>query len=183
MEVFRKAKNGLSLFIFISFLVCLFAMSAAQALASPDLRVAYVDVQKALSSSKAGADAQKRYEGELKRAQSQIDSKKSEYEKLQQSLEKQRASLNAKALSDKEEELISMEKDLKRSFQDKKEELRRENMRLVGELVNRIRKVVDDYGKEKGFTLILERGSQSVLYADSSIDITEEVVKRFDSAK
>jgi outer membrane protein len=168
MKVFSK-----SLFL-LAFLVVSVAPSFAE------IKVGVVDIQKALASSKVGQDAQKKYEIELKKSQVQIDQKKGEYEKLQSTIEKQKSSLNPKALAEKEEQLLTLEKDLKRSFQDKKEELRRENMRLVGELVGKIRKIVDAVAKENGLGLVLEKSGQGVLYADQKYDITDEVVSQFD---
>lgn len=155
---------------------------ATQVSAAPDMRVAYVDMQKAISASKAGQEAQKKYEVSLKKAQSGIDAKKVDFEKQRENFTKQKQSLNAKALSEKQEQLINLEKDLKRSFEDTQDELRRENARLVGDLVKRLRAVVDEVGRADGFTLILERSAQTVLYADSSIDITDKVVKKFDAS-
>lgn len=164
-----------------SALFAVFLITAQTTSAAADIKIAVVDIQKALASSKIGQDAQKKYEIELKKAQGQIDKKKGEYDQLQSSLEKQRGSLNSKALAEKEEQLVSMEKDLKRSFQDKREELRRENMRLVGELVGKIKKIVEVLAKDEGYTIVLEKNAQGALYADSKIDITDGVVKKFDA--
>lgn len=146
-----------------------------------DFKIGIVDMQKALAESQIGKQAQKRYAGEVERAQSKLNEKKDEYKKLQTSLEKQKDSLNDKAKAEKAEELMSIEKDLRRSYQDSQEQLRRKNDQIVGELVVKLRKIVDEYGRSEGYTFILERGAQSVLYADSSNDITDEVVKRFDA--
>lgn len=148
--------------------------------ASPDVKVGYVDVQKALSTSKLGTEAQKKYEEQVKKAQTKLDTKKEEFERAQGEFSKQKESLSEKARAEREEKLLGLEKELKRSFQDSQEQLRRENMKLVGELVKKIKDIVDEMGKQDGFTVILEKGAQSVLYADSQIDITERVVKEFD---
>ena len=158
------------------------ALSFSQALAAPDVKVGFVDIQRALSSSKAGAEAQKKYEAEVKKAQAKLDAKKDEFEKLQSEYEKQKESLSDKARAEREEKLLGLEKDLKRSFQDSQEGLRRENVKLLGELVKKIRKVVDGVGQEEGFTVILEKGGQTVLYADSQIDLTDRVIKDFDAS-
>lgn len=146
-----------------------------------DFKVGFVDMQKALAASQVGREAQKRYEGEVKRAQSKLDEKKDEYKKLQDNLEKQKESLNDKAKAEKAEELMTVEKDLRRSYQDSQEQLRRKNDQIVGELVVKLRKIVDEYGRNEGYTIILERGAQSVLFADASIDVTDAVVKKFDA--
>jgi outer membrane protein len=155
----------------------------AAANAAPDLRVGVVDMQRALEESKAGQEAQKQYQDEVKRAQTDIDAKKADLERRQQTYQKQKTSLNQKALEEKQEELIGLEKELKRSFQDQQDALRRKNNQLVGELIKKLRKVVDDYGKDSGYSLILEKGSQSVLFADNSVEITDAVIKRFNAAQ
>jgi outer membrane protein len=147
-----------------------------------DLKVGVIDMQKALTSSKSGGAAQRQYEKEVKEAQSKLDVKKGEFEKLQQAFSKQRDSLNEKARGQREEELINMEKELKRTFQDSKESLQRRNAQLVGDLVKKIRAIVEDVGKSEGYSLILEKNEQTVLYADSAIDITPTVVARFDGS-
>ncbi len=181
---FTNFDNGMKNFIKSSRFPAILAviagilLSVAPALA--ETKIGVIDIQRALATSKVGQEAQKRYEAELKKSQTQIDLKKGEYEKLQQTIEKQKGSLNPKALAEKEEQLLTMEKDLKRSFQDKKEELRRENMRLVGDLVGKIRKIVETMAKEDDFGLILEKNNQGVLFSDPKLEITDEVVSRFD---
>lgn len=167
---------------FVLALSALALLTPHAALAADNLRVGIVDLKKALESSQAGKEAQKKYEVEVKKAQVKLDDKKGEFEKLQASFSKQKDSLNEKARTEKQEQLLTLEKDLKRSFADSQDQLRRKNAQLVGELVEKLRKVVDEFGKKQGYTVILEKGGQSVLFADSSVDITEDVVERFDEA-
>ena len=165
------------------FALALVASTAPAFAAAPDMKVGYVDMQKALAASSAGKDAQKKYEAEVKKLQAKLDDKKGEFEKLRQAYQKQRDSLSEKAKQEKEEELLGREKELKRTFQDSQEALRRKNAQLVGELVERLKKVVDEYGRAQGFTLILEKGGQGLLFADAKIDVTDDVVQKFDSAQ
>ena len=176
-------KSKVSLAVILLGLFGLVAVSLpGQALAAPELRVGYVDLQKALTNSKLGSAAQKKYEEEVKAAQAKLDVKKKEFEGLQDAFQKQKESLNDKARAEKQEQLINREKDLKRTFQDSQEALRRRNNQLVGDLIKDIRKAVNEVGKAENFTLILEKSAQSVLYADNSIDVTDKVVKKFDAA-
>jgi len=147
-----------------------------------DIRIAYVDLEKALSGSKAGMQAQKEYEAEVKNAQTDLDKKKKEFQRSQEDMSKARASLSDDARVQREEKLMTLEKDLKRTLQDSQESLRRKNAKLVGDLVKKLRDVVNEVGKKEGFTVILEKSSQSVLYADASIDITDKVVQAFDQS-
>ena len=150
--------------------------------AGPEVRVAYVDLQRALSESDSGKTAEGKFQEEVKKARGGIDAKKKEFDSLQESTKKQKDSLAPKALAEKEEKLMALEKELKRMIQDGEDTLRRRNSQLVGELVKKLRAVVDQVGKEDGYTLIFEKGGQSpVLYADQGIDITDKVVKKFNA--
>ncbi len=170
--------------IFLSLVSLLFVgLQVSSAHAAPEVRLGFVDLQRALTESRTGKAAQKDYEKAVLAAQSKLDVKKSEFEKLREAFSKQRESLNADALQKKEEELIEKERDIKRSFKDSQEKLRRTNAQMVGELMKEIRVAVAAVGQEKNLTVILEKGSQAVLYADSKIDITDEVVSRFNKQK
>ena len=155
----------------------------SSAVSAEEFKIAVVDIQKALELTKSGQKVQKEFKTEVEDEQKDIDKKKSEYEKLKDAITKQKGALSEKALRDKEEELLVMEKELKRSFQDSQEKLRRKNGMVVGELVKQMRVLIDAIGQEKGYSLILERNAQNMLFAEPSLDITEEIVKRFDSSE
>lgn len=164
------------LFVVVSLLVL-----PVSVFAQSGQKVGIVDLQKALAATDSGKEAQKQYESEVKRLQGQLDGKKSEYEKMQQSYQKQKASLNDKARAEKEEQLGNTEKELKRTFQDSQDALRRKNAQLVGDLVNKMRMIVEDYGKSNGYSVILDRSGQGILYNDPSSDLTDQIVKAFNS--
>ncbi len=147
----------------------------------PALKIAYVDLQKALEMTKEGQKVQKQFKTEVDEEQKRIDKKKAEFEKLKEDIEKQKNTLNENALRDKEEELLVAERELKRSFQDSQERLRRKNASLVGELVQKMRVLVESLGQKEGYSYIMERNSPGIVYAEPSLDITEILVKKFDA--
>lgn len=146
-----------------------------------NFKIAYVDLQKALEMTKEGQKVQKQFKTEVDDEQKRIDKKKAEFEKLKENIEKQRLTLNESALRDKEEELLVMERELKRSFQDSQEKLRRKNASLVGDLVQKMRVLVEKLGTDEGYSFILEKNSPGIVYSDSSYDLTEKLVKKFDA--
>ena len=169
--------NYFKLFVFLIGTVTVMFSSIAHA---ADLKIGYVDLQRAISESVAGKSAQSQYEVEVKKAQTEIDKKKADYEGQKASFSKQKESLNEKAQDKRQEEILSLERNLKRSFQDSQEDLRRKNAQIVSDLVKQLRTVVEQYGKDNGFSMIVEKGASSVLYADAKIDITQDILKKFD---
>ena len=153
------------------------------AFADNDLRLAVVDLQQALAESTAGKKAQEEYQHDVLEAQKNIDLKKKEFEKKREALKSQKDSLNEKALLSKSEELMTVERDLQRAFKDSQEMLQRKNATIVNELVKNIREVIEGIGKEQKLSLILEKGSQALLFSEGAKDITTEVVERFNARK
>jgi hypothetical protein len=43
--------------------------------------------------------------------------------------------------------------------------------------------VIEKLGSSEGYSMIMERNGQTVLYVGSTIDITDKVVKKFDGAE
>jgi outer membrane protein len=151
--------------------------------AAADLKVAVVDIRKVVTTSQAGSAAQKDYEKEVKGARARLDVKKKELESQQQAFQKAKDSLSGKARSEREDTLLGLEKEFRRSVQDTEEQLRKKNGQLLGELFKRVRTVVNDIGKKGDYSLILEKGDNSVLFAESGLDITNEVIERLNDAE
>jgi outer membrane protein len=51
--------------------------------------------------------------------------------------------------------------------------------RLVAPLSKEIFELIQQVGKEDGYTMVFQRDSAGLLYTRESIDITDEVIKRF----
>jgi len=146
-----------------------------------ELRVAVVDMQKALNECDAG-----------KRAKDQV---KAKFEKSQDDLKRQREDLDRrkeeyerKATVLKEEERRNMEKDLearslefKRKFEDFQRDLKRTDAELTSSIVEDLYGVVREYGAKNTYSLVLEASSGALLYGDNALDITDEIVKLYNA--
>ena len=69
---------------------------------------------------------------------------------------------------------------LKRLIQDKTEELAKAEQDSVEELARQIDPILKAYAAENGFTIILEARRHGLLYYDTRLDLSAEIVKRFD---
>jgi len=55
--------------------------------------------------------------------------------------------------------------------------------RLVAPLRTKLAEVVDEIGREEGYSLILMRNAPGVIYSRESLDITDLVIKKFNEKK
>ncbi|HET7451524.1 MAG TPA: OmpH family outer membrane protein [Thermoanaerobaculia bacterium] len=156
------------------------ALPAAAQTAVP--KIAVIDVQKLVVESAAGKEAQ----GRVKKV---IDAKQGDADKLQKELQsiQQRLTDQGPSMTDDKRDQLNKEYQekgiaYKRFQDDAQREVQEAQQRELGELEKRVMPVINQVGKEKGYTLIFNKYAPGMLvYADDSVDITEEVLRRFNT--
>jgi len=143
-------------------------------------RIAFVDVQRVLARSAAGVTAREQLEREKAAMQKQVDGQRVDAERLREELEKKGQLLSADARREKQETLERKVRDVRRLVDDLQKELQKKEQEILAKVLNDISGVVQKIGKEKGYTLIVERRGASVVYGAPEADVTEEVVRIFD---
>ena len=159
----------------------LVATMFAGAQAADALRLATVDIQKILVESKAGKQAQAKVQAERDLRQKELTSREEEIAKLQKDFEKQASILSEPARKEKQEAIERKVRDLRRIYDDFNRELQKKESELIRDLLKVLTVLIQDYGKQKGYTLILERGQSSIVYAADQIDLTKEILTLFDT--
>ena len=153
------------------------------AAAAADMRLGFVDLQRALNDSSAGRRAKEDFKKQVDKLQGTLQKQKEEIDGLKGQLEK-------KALVMKEDERRNLEKDyqrrlrdFERAYKDSQGELQQKDGELTADLLRQLQEVIEDYGKTNAYTMILERSTSSVLYGDATIDLTDEIITAFDEKK
>ena len=139
-----------------------------------------VDVQRVLARSSAGVAAREHLEREKAAMQKQVDGQRVEAEKLRDELEKKGQLLSADARREKQESLERKVRDVRRLVDDLQKELQKKEQEALARVLNDIQGVVQKLGKERGYTMIVERRGGAVIWGAPEIDITDEVVRAFD---
>ncbi|MBE9536564.1 MAG: OmpH family outer membrane protein [Proteobacteria bacterium] len=148
-----------------------------------ETKLAYVDLQVALSTSNAGKSAKEMFQREVDRIQKDLDIKQNDLKRLKDELEKQGLLLSEETKVEKEREYQDKLKAVQRYYQDAQEELQGKDAELTRSVLINLRRIIVNIGQEKGYDMILERNESSVLYAKESADLTSEVIKRLNEAK
>lgn len=149
---------------------------AAQATA----RVAFVDVQQVLARSVAGTAAREQLERDKAAMQKQLDGQRAEIERLRDELAKKGQLLSTDARREKQEALDRKERDARRLLDDLQRELQKKEQELLAKVLADVSGVVQKIGKERGYTLIVEKRGGAVIYGAAEADLTGEIVKVFD---
>ena len=160
-------------------------MLASLATVSPaqEIKIGYVDLQRALNECDAGKKAKEDFKRQVDRLQGDLEKQKQQIEGLREQLEK-------KALVMKEDERRNLEndyrkklRDFERNYKDSQGELQGKDNELTAEILKQLQKVIQGYGAREGFTLILENSSSTVLYSNQDADLTDSIIQEFNSGK
>lgn len=154
----------------------------AQAGGPPVSRIAFVDVNRVLARSAAGALAREALERERAAMQKEFDGKAEEIKRLGEELEKKGPLMTPEVRRDKQEQFDRKRRDVSRLADDLARELEKKEGILLQRVVLEIRGLVDKLGKERGYFMIVERQRAGVLYGAAEADLTDEVIKLYDRA-
>jgi len=67
--------------------------------------------------------------------------------------------------------------------EDNQNEINQKRLDMEGNIQIGLRRVIQKWRSDEGFTLILETNDQIVLFTSKTIDITDRVIKAFDAQK
>jgi len=163
-------------------LACPLALRAQSAPVASASKVGVLNIQAAIANTAEGkkvfADLQSKYQPrqqELQRLQQEIQA-------IQDQLTKQ-----GPALSDEEQGRLSREVEekntqLKRSAEDAQNDFNHDRDDAINRIGQKMVQVIKQYAAQNGFTLVLDSGQIPIYYAAPELDITQEIVKRFDAA-
>jgi outer membrane protein len=146
------------------------------------IKIAVIDTAQILKESQSGKKAL----AELKRAQDQkggeLERQQKEIRDLQAKIDDGRLSLAQDKLADMEKQLEDKVIALRRMQDDANRELTKKQEEILGSVDQRVMPVINQVGKELGYTLIFRKFESGLIYADDAVDITAMVIKRMDSS-
>lgn len=162
-------------------MIALFAVALLSAPAFAEVKIAYVDLQKALNISQAGAAAKEEISAQVKKYEAEFKSKQDQLMQMKNELEKQGALLSETARAEKEREYQQQLKDLQRFQKDVQDDLQQQDSAYTKRILNELYDILQALGEENGYTLILEKNEGAVVYADETIDLTDALIEAYDA--
>ena len=161
--------------------IALVALLLLSAPAFAATKIAYVDLQKALNLSKAGAQAKSDIAAQAKELENEFKIKEGEFLKLKSELEKQAALLSDSAKQEKIKEYQKSVGELQRFKQDAQRKLQQEDGKRTQLILKDLSVILQKFGKDGKYTMILERSEGGVVYVAESVDdLTDKLIKAYD---
>ena len=146
-------------------------------------KIGVMNVLRAIVECSEGKQANEEFQKKFEAKRDELSRKQKEIETLQQQLKSQATTLNQEAGAALARSIEVKTTDLKRSQEDAEKEFNELRNQVFNRIGSKLAPLVQQYAKEKNFTLVLDSSSQTtqLTYVDPATDITDDIVKRYDA--
>jgi outer membrane protein len=159
----------------IAVAVVLALLAAAPARA--EIKLAYVDVQRALNECEAGKVAKADFRVRVQGVEKKLESEQNEVARLKDELEKKGMLMKPEQRQSLQDEYVNKAKNFERNYKDSKDDLERKDQEMTGMIIHDIAEVIRDVGEKSGYTMVMEKGQ--ILWGTPGIDITDQVIRTY----
>jgi outer membrane protein len=142
----------------------------------------YVNSQKLLQSTPGAGRAQQTWNQELGQYRSEVQSLAAQVDSLEQAYQRQESMLSDAAKSRKQKEIQDKRQQLQQRTQQLEQQASQRQQELLQPILNRVRGVIDQIRKERGYTMVFDASGAGLLAADPGLDITDLVIDRLKTA-
>ncbi len=154
-------------------LTCVFSASAA------DVKIGIIDTQKIIMQSEKINKYRTEFTQQLEAKRQEFLKKQNDAKALEDELKNKGNSMTNQEYREKTEKLRIEARDLKRMQEEMEAELKAEETNMTRKFLLEIKDLTVEYLKTEKYSLILEKSS--TVASDDAIDITDHIIKLFDS--
>jgi outer membrane protein len=164
-------------------LLALFVAAVSLGSAQQYPRIGVINSQDVLEKSAEGKRVIARLQEKDKTNQASLAKLDDDIRQLDTKINTQRLTLSEEALYNMSADLTKKQTDRKRVAEDASRDFQDLQVKLFNKVQSELIPIIEALGKEKGIDIILDLAKSGAVYFNPSIDLTEEVIKRYDASK
>jgi outer membrane protein len=151
------------------------------ALAADVAKIGVIDFQKILETSAAGKAIQAELKSKNEMMAADLQEKGTEIENISKRLERESMVMSKEMREEKEREQRIKVNDFKSLQKKYRAELQKLQVELMQKLQTDLKAVTAEIGKKEGYLLIMDK--RGVVYAPTSVDLTDKIIQRLNKNK
>jgi outer membrane protein len=145
-------------------------------------KVAYIVLQRVAQESSEGKAASAKVQALNQKKLAELGDRQKQAQALQEKMDKGGAVMSEAARADLTKQLERINVDLQRATQDAQQEVQELQQRLQEEFQQRLLPIIESVAREKNLHFIFNGPDSGLVWADTGLDITTDVVKKLDAA-
>ncbi len=162
--------------------LALATLLSAGAAEGQTLKIGYINSSEIVQSAPGSAEAQAQFDAELVSAQEEIQRLQTELQNLDQQLQQQQLTLSPEAKANREQQLRVRVQQYEERTTQLQEQANTRRAELVQPIMDQITEVIEALREEGNYAMILDAAAGSIISADPTLDLTQEVLRRLEAA-
>jgi outer membrane protein len=155
---------------------------SAGAVEAQTVKIGYINSTEIVQSAPGSAEAQAQFDAELQSAQDEIQRLQAEIQNLDQQLQQQQLTLSPEAKANRQQQLQIKARDFDQRTAQLQEQANTRRAELVQPIMDQITAVIETLREEGNYAMILDAAAGSIISADPTLDLTQEVLRRLEAA-
>lgn len=143
-------------------------------------KYAVVDMQNIILNVSEGKEARNQLEKEIKAKEAALTKQKEELDKMNGEWKNQAPLLSEDARFKKQQEFQEKFMSLRNEEMTFQAEIKRKEQQATQKIAMAVTELVNKMAKDRGYTMVFETNSAGLLYLESPIDITKDVVAAYE---
>jgi len=143
------------------------------------LTIGVVDLDQAITSTNEGRAAREEFERKKRDAENKLIPLLEQYQEQMKEFEAKKFVLSDDARFQQQLDMAELQNQIENQRKEIQGQLQVDRERLIAPLRNKLVKIVEEVGRDEGFSLILHRQSPGIMYSKETLDVTELIIKKF----
>ena len=144
------------------------------------ITIGVVDLDQAITSTNEGRAAREEFDRKKRQAENQLIPLMEQYQQAMKDFEAKKFVLSDDARFQKQLDMAELQNQIENKRKEIQGQLQVDRERLIAPLRNKLVKIVEEVGRDEGFSLILHRQSPGIMYSKEALDVTDLIIKKFD---
>jgi outer membrane protein len=146
------------------------------------LRIAYLNSQEVMNAAPGAAAAQAQFDREMEGFQAEIQTLEDEIRGMEEQYQQQQLTLSPEARANREQQIQARIQEYQQRGTQLQDRAARRRAELVQPVMDQITEIIEQLREERSYSLILDVAAGSIVSADPSLDVTEEVIQRLEAS-
>jgi outer membrane protein len=151
-----------------------------------EIKVAYVNTERVFSELKEVQDAQQILNGDIQAWEQEIKILEQDLEKLKQEYEEKKLVLTQASKDEALKKISDLETNLKNKYNEiygENGKIIQRNNELLEPIMTKLTQTIEKISVDNNFTMVFDSSTGGILYAKSTIDITDDVLTEMKKIK
>jgi outer membrane protein len=167
----------------LAVLAIIFTTLVSPAARAEDVKIGYVDLQRAVAETEDGRKARAMLKKDFDQKQKELDEQQEALKKSMEDLEKKRTLLPADAVRSKEQEIQTTMQKVQQTYMRHQQELQGKEQEALGKIFERMQRIVAKIATDENLTMVFDRNGAGLVFAKPHLDLSNDLIRRYNAGE